>query len=119
MGWISGSWWGAVEHDVYTAIHASASACPCDKPSVPLTKPSHYILSRSILSRTIPARQLNPRTAHHHKYATLVPNGQDPLWSLCPRGDYWKKNVVYYNISSPDKDSKNCYGVVLQVVPLP
>lgn len=34
MGWISGSWWGAVEHDVYTAIHASA--CPSDKPSVPL-----------------------------------------------------------------------------------
>ncbi|KAI4525893.1 hypothetical protein K525DRAFT_190427 [Schizophyllum commune Loenen D] len=79
MTWVSGSWWGAVEHDVYTAIHA----------------------------------------IHHHKYATLVPNGQDPLWSLCPTGDYWKKNVVYYNISSPDKESKDCYGVSLQVVPLP
>ncbi|KAL1694001.1 hypothetical protein GGG16DRAFT_110613 [Schizophyllum commune] len=79
MTWVSGSWWGAVEKDVYTAVHAT----------------------------------------HHHKYATLVPNGQDPLWSLCPTGDYWNKNVVYYNISSPDKESKNCYGVVLQVVPLP
>ncbi|KAI5885547.1 uncharacterized protein SCHCODRAFT_02593280 [Schizophyllum commune H4-8] len=78
MGWISGSIYGPLEHDQYTAVH----------------------------------------TMHHSKYATLVTQGQDALWSLCPTGDYWKKNVVYYNISSPDKDSKDCYEVALQIVPV-
>ncbi|KAL1754999.1 hypothetical protein FB107DRAFT_275245 [Schizophyllum commune] len=57
-------------------------------------------------------------------YPTLAVHGEDSLWSLCPIGNDWGLNEVYYNISSTNTWEGNhvvvedCYGVTLQVVPL-
>ncbi|KAL1679496.1 hypothetical protein EV122DRAFT_289489 [Schizophyllum commune] len=62
--------------------------------------------------------------AGDQKYPTLAVHGEDSLWSLCPTGNDWGLNEVYYNISSTDTWEGNrvvvedCYGVILQVVPM-
>ncbi|KAL1699436.1 hypothetical protein EV121DRAFT_216204, partial [Schizophyllum commune] len=62
--------------------------------------------------------------AQDHTYQTLAVHGEDLLWSLCPTGNDWGLNEVYYNISPTNTWEGNrvvvedCYGVTLQVVPV-
>ncbi|KAI4525905.1 hypothetical protein K525DRAFT_289406 [Schizophyllum commune Loenen D] len=62
--------------------------------------------------------------AEGHKFPTLAAHGEDSLWSLCPTGNDWGLNEVYYNISPTNVWEGNrvvvedCYGVTLNVVPL-
>ncbi|KAL1714977.1 hypothetical protein EV715DRAFT_276189 [Schizophyllum commune] len=58
------------------------------------------------------------------RYPTLAVHGEDSPWSLCPIGNDWGLNEVYYNISPTNIWEGNrvvvqdCYGVALQVLPL-
>ncbi|KAL1730919.1 hypothetical protein EV714DRAFT_210036 [Schizophyllum commune] len=62
--------------------------------------------------------------AQDHTYSTLAVHGENSLWSLCPTGNDWGLNEVYYNISPTNTWEgnrvvvENCYGVILQVVPM-
>ncbi|KAL1694013.1 hypothetical protein GGG16DRAFT_110625 [Schizophyllum commune] len=61
--------------------------------------------------------------AEGHKFPTLAAHGEDSLWSLCPTGNDWGLNEVYYNISPTNVWEGNrvvvedCYGATLQVLP--